>query len=160
MFVRIVLLAIAAAFLGGCGTNDSSKKASEQEIYGWLIRGALVLDGSGSEGFLADLRIRDGRITELGELQPEPSERVWLAEGLTLAPGFIDPHSHHADALAPAAAYPSVLAQGITTVIGGADGESDSATHRRFLRSFEAAPAAFNLAYFGGHNTYRTAVNG
>ncbi len=157
MSLRICLQVCAVALLAGCTDQDTASDREEFRSSAWLIRDALVIDGTGSDGYVADVRLRDGLIVELGELQPQANEQQWQANGLALAPGFIDPHSHHADDLSPDAAYPSVLAQGITTVIGGADGDSGRPLIDVFA-AFEAAPAAFNLAYFGGHNTYRTAV--
>lgn len=60
-----------------------------------LVRGAVVYDGTGSPGRVADVRVTGERITEVGTgLEPRPGEPVLEARGLALAPGFIDMHSH------------------------------------------------------------------
>ena len=52
-----------------------------------LIRGGSVVDGTGAPAWRADLRVRDGRIAELGaDLPPRPDERVFAADGCIVAP--------------------------------------------------------------------------
>ncbi|MCY7418250.1 MAG: hypothetical protein LH650_07105 [Chloroflexi bacterium] len=72
-----------------------------------LIRGGLVLDGSGSPGRVADVCIAGGRIVSVGRADPASrAGRVIDGDGLVVAPGFIDMHSH-ADYTLPA--YPDAL---------------------------------------------------
>ena len=89
-----------------------------------LILGAEVIDGSGSEPFAADVAIEDGRITAVGNLGAWSAARTIRANGLYVAPGFVDMHTHserglYIPELAPSLPY---LTQGVTTVVGGADG--------------------------------------
>lgn len=126
----------------------------------WLIKGALVYDGSGRPGQQLDVRVVNGKIAKIApDLQPRGDERIRHADGLVLAPGFIDPHSHHASSLARTPAPASVLAQGITTVVAGVDGKADAPVGTLFSQ-LRARPAAVNVAAFGAHNFYRGTVMG
>jgi N-acyl-D-amino-acid deacylase len=124
-----------------------------------LITNIQLLDGTGALARAASLRIAGDTIAALGELTRERSDSVLDGAGLTLAPGFIDTHSHadrglgtHPDALA-------AVSQGITTVVGGQDGGSPYPL-AAFLDSLERHPAAVNLAMYAGHATLRELVLG
>ncbi|MBN1662118.1 MAG: amidohydrolase family protein [Deltaproteobacteria bacterium] len=89
-----------------------------------LIRNGKIIDGSGNPAFEGSLLLRDNRIEaviERGEVLPE-ADRIIEAEGLAVAPGFIDMHSH-ADWVLPldrnAEILKCLVEQGITTVVGG-----------------------------------------
>jgi len=58
-----------------------------------LVRGGTVVDGSGRPRFSADVGIRDGRIVEVGRISTA-ADRTLSADGLIVAPGFIDGHTH------------------------------------------------------------------
>jgi hypothetical protein len=59
-----------------------------------VIRGGLVVDGTGAAGRQADVAIADGRISAVGEVR-ERGAREIDAGGLVVAPGFIDVHTHY-----------------------------------------------------------------
>ena len=60
----------------------------------WLIRGALVIDGSNREPFRGDIAVENGTITEVSPSIKGGGKAVIEADGLVAAPGFIDIHSH------------------------------------------------------------------
>ena len=83
-----------------------------------VVRGGRVVDGSGLPGFTADVEMRDGRITAVGRVSTAGAE-VFDADGLVVAPGFIDVHTHYdAQLHFEPTASPSSW-HGVTTVIVG-----------------------------------------
>jgi len=62
---------------------------------GMLIKNGTVVDGTGAPAFRADVRIRDGVITEVGESLEAAGERVFDADGCYVTPGFIESHTHY-----------------------------------------------------------------
>jgi len=84
-----------------------------------IIRGALVLDGTGADAFPADVALIGGRIAAVGALGDARADTVVDAAGRYLSPGFIDVH-RHADAAALEPGFGEAeLAQGLTTVVNG-----------------------------------------
>ena len=59
-----------------------------------LIRNASVVDGTGVAAYEADVRIIGDKIAELGRLENDNADHIIDAANQTLAPGFIDMHSH------------------------------------------------------------------
>jgi len=130
-FIPALLLALATG-LPGLTTDVGA-----QERYDVLIRNGRVLDGEGNPWFRADVALRDDRIAAVGDLAGADADRVIDAEGLYVAPGFIDSHSHAGGGLASedrSHAEP-LLAQGVTTVLINPDGGGsvDLAEQRREL---------------------------
>ncbi len=58
-----------------------------------IIRGGTVVDGSGSQRFMADVGIKDGMIAEVGRITATAARTI-DADGLIVSPGFIDGHTH------------------------------------------------------------------
>ena len=143
-----------------------------------LIRGALVLDGSGGAPFEADVAVADGVISFVGlDAALHPNEVVDGA-GLVLAPGFIDVHTHDDTNVIRAPAMWPKLSQGVTTVIVGNCGicaaparltgdppdpmnllgKADAFTYPDFasyVDALERARPAVNVAALIGHTTLR-----
>ena len=107
----ILTLLIISLFLVSCAPHPPPD--------GFVIVGASVLDGQGGPARPVNVRVVGDTVTSVGEESP-PGIEIMDAAGLTLAPGFIDTHTHgdsnlseHRDALA-------AVSQGITTIVGDA----------------------------------------
>jgi N-acyl-D-amino-acid deacylase len=144
-----------------------------------VVRGALVFDGGGSSGFVADVGIVADRIAAVGDLGGVSATRDIEARGLALAPGFIDVHTHDDNALLTTPDMAPKVSQGVTTVVAGNCGISlaplvhddppppldvlgrNAYRFRRFadyVEALEAAPPAVNAALLVGHSTLRVAA--
>src|SRR5215472_10937774 len=62
--------------------------------YDLLVKHGRIVDGSGMPAFMGDVAVRNGKIVEVGKLSG-PATRTINAEGLVVAPGFIDNHCHY-----------------------------------------------------------------
>jgi len=103
-----------------------------------VIRGGLIVDGTGSPGRAGDLAIDDGTITAVGG-KAGPARREVDADGLLVTPGFIDIHTHY-DGQATWDPYitPSSW-HGVTTVVFGNCGVGFAPVRK------DAAPYLINL---------------
>ena len=153
-----------------------------------LIAGGLVFDGTGSPARRADVAIAGGIIAEVSDRPLRAAARRTVeADGLTVAPGFIDMHSH-ADFTLPN--YPDALnsiSQGVTTEVLGNCGYSPAPlamdpelragqvlaalalgpdldwswrSFADYVARLDAARPAVNCVLLVGHGTLRLAVVG
>ncbi len=83
-----------------------------------IVRGGLVVDGSGTPGFRGDVGIKDGRIAAVGKVEGE-ARTIVEAGGRVVAPGFIDPHTHFDVQLLWDGAARPALEHGVTCIVPG-----------------------------------------
>ncbi len=146
----------------------------------FLLAGGTVIDGTGADRFVADVRIDGDRITAIArDLVAEDAE-VINATGLIVAPGFIDVHTHDDQiVLADPRMLPKIT-QGVTTVIVGNCGISLAPlvhpdvppplnllggndkylypTMAAYVAAVQQAQPAVNVAALVGHSTLRVAT--
>ena len=127
--------------------------------YDLIIRGGKVVDGSGNPWYHADIAIKNDRIAEIGQLSNHEAKRVIDAQGLVVAPGFIDPHTHALRGIFEVPNAESALLQGVTTLTEGNDGSSPYPIDRHYadIDNLRISP---NWAVFVGQGTIRQRVIG
>lgn len=148
-----------------------------------LIRNGAILDGSGRDAFAADLAIKDGRIVAVAAGHGAGARRTIDAQGLVVAPGFIDIKTHSDFTLPYAPRAESKVCQGVTTEVLGHCGfsvapavpgrasllqeylaafapwiEVREATFAEYMERFPAT--AVNTIMQVGHNTLRLMTTG
>jgi N-acyl-D-amino-acid deacylase len=125
-----------------------------------LIVGAQLVDGTGGAVRRASIRITGDRIVEVAaHINPGPDDQVLDANGLTVAPGFIDMHSHADRGIDEHPDAASQILQGITTAVVGQDGGS-ALPVSDFFRSIDTIHPAINYVTAVGHGTVRGIVLG
>ncbi|MDP3059068.1 MAG: D-aminoacylase [bacterium] len=150
-----------------------------------IIRGARIVDGTGSPWYRSDVAVKDGKIAKIAYHITEETREVIEAEDMILAPGFIDIHSHSDFSLPVTDLAESRLLQGVTTEIGGNCGLSaapvypprlemlqkyvgfltqdlkwDWVSFGEYLSAVRRAKLAVNFGCLVGHGTLRVAAMG
>jgi N-acyl-D-amino-acid deacylase len=152
--------------------------------YDLVITGAELIDGTGAAGRRADLAVAGDRIAEIGRIDSARARRRIRADGLALAPGFVDIHSHSDYHLLLQPTADSAVRQGVTLEIGGNCGYAAApiwgpwlaeraAVYRdaygldhdwrgvaEYFQRLEAIGISENFGLLIGHNTLRGSVMG
>lgn len=147
-----------------------------------ILRRGLVIDGSGTPGAIGDLGVTGGRIAAIDDLPAATATSEIDAEGLVVAPGFIDIHTHSDLAHFRDPRAESQIRQGVTTEAIGQCGISLAPcapehraalfrssgsreygqwlTYGELLAAMDEADIATNVVGMVGHGALRTAVMG
>jgi N-acyl-D-aspartate/D-glutamate deacylase len=103
------------------GFNLLSCRKEPEPRFDLIIRNGRVVDGSGALWFPGDVAVKGDEIVRVGKLDEDEltAKRIIDARGLTVAPGFIDIHSHSDYTLLVDGTAQSKVRQGVTTEVLG-----------------------------------------
>jgi len=126
-----------------------------------VLQKATLYDGSGQPGKVGDIAIKGDRIVAMGKFTVKGKPRVLDCEGLIIAPGFIDLHTHSDSAMQEAKtnANYNYQAQGVTTIVTGncGFGPYDVA---KYFDKMEKIGVGTNVIHQVPHNAVREKVMG
>src|SRR6185436_1726776 len=122
--IRLVLAFLACVFQISAAEFDT------------IIRHGRVVDGTGNPAFLADVGIKNGRVTAIGKIAGNADHELDAA-GRIVAPGFIDVHTHAED-IDELPLAENFVRMGVTTLVLGNCGSS-SLDVAAFFKRLEAA---------------------
>ena len=142
--VRMIRIAVTSTVLSLVVVAGCAPEPPASGPAGLVIVNARVIDGSGGPSRDMSVRVVGERIAAIGDFEPSASDTVLDAGGLTLAPGFVDAHSHHDSGLLDMPDAMAVVSQGITTIVAGQDGGQQYPL-AHFFADLEASPASISL---------------
>jgi len=158
-------VALISALVSGCSMRfiiivpiALLTAAQTEPPFDLVLVNGTVIDGSGARPRRADVAVRNGVIAKIGTLAGSGTRETLDASGLTVAPGFIDVHTH-ADDLAEHPAADNFVRMGVTTVIAGNCGGSAVDIAAAFA-AIRDRGASINFATLIGHNSVRRQVMG
>lgn len=132
--------------------------------YDVLIRNGRVVDGTGNPSYLADIAISGQRIAAIGKLPGRTAKRTVDAQGLIVAPGFIDIHNHSDRTIEIDGNAQSMIRQGVTSMIFGEGGSmAPSKEYPRFSdywKKLLQLGIATNVGSYVGSSEVFTFVHG
>ena len=155
---RLICMAVTLLPVAGAACTGAPSRQLPATS-GTVIVNARVLDGTGVAARAVSVRLVGDRIVEIGALGVPSGDRVVDAAGLTLAPGFVDTHSHHDRGLLEHRDALALVSQGVTTIVVGQDGGSRTPLSE-FFGQLERTPPGVNVASYVGHGTVRSRVMG
>lgn len=124
------------------------------ENYDILIKNGIVIDGTGSIGFSADVLVKNDKIVSVGnvDISNKNVNLIIDAKGKIVSPGFIDSHAHGNPIKTPE--FKNFFGMGVTTIFLGQDGVS-AANISKWMQKVEEAKPAINIGTLVGHGTIR-----
>ena len=129
---------------------------AQRQSFDIILRHGTILDGSGLKRYQGDVGIANGHIARIGDLSAATAPVELNVQGLFVAPGFINIHSHAVPSVLPAAG--NMLTQGVTTEILNPDGSGSTDIAEQLSRD-SAAGLAVNIgAYIGFNSVWATVI--
>jgi len=113
---RFALSSVAAASLIACSAAPERKDSTHADL---IIRNGVIYDGSGGAPIRGDVAIRGDRVVQVGDLAQWKAGKVVDAQGLAVAPGFINMLSWATESLIQDGRALSDLKQGVTLEVMG-----------------------------------------
>jgi N-acyl-D-aspartate/D-glutamate deacylase len=153
---------IAFVLCLGCLLATQPAAAADQPVDAdVLLTGGTIYDGTGGDGFVGDVAIKDDKIVAVGTFRRGAIEQTIDCRGLLVAPGYIDLHNHSDRRMASAATRANVnfLTQGCTTIVTGNCGGGPIEVGK-FIDSVNEAGAGTNVVHLLPHGALRSAVLG
>lgn len=157
----VLLLALAAACAQGDDAPEPAPVRSAPAAVDALFTGGTIYDGTGADGFVGDVAVRDGAIVYVGDATADGIEAAdtFDVTGMWVASGFIDMHTHaELDEDWGRDGRP-FLHQGITTVVGNVDGGGDVDIGAQLARWRENG-IGLNALVYVPHGAIRRTVMG
>src|SRR5512139_371995 len=151
------LMALSSAVLLACLALALTTQAPRP--YDLLLRGARIVDGTGSPWYRGDLAIRGDTIAAIAPSIHAAAARVIDVAGLVVAPGFIDIHTHARRGIFEVPTADNYTRQGVTTIFEGPDGGSPVPL-KPFMQKLEATKLSPNFGMFVGQGAIREKVIG
>jgi N-acyl-D-amino-acid deacylase len=183
----LTLCLLMAACTGSARSQNALATAApdspgKNEPYDIVIVNGHIIDGSGSPWYSGQVGIRSGRVAAIGKLDDAPRRQTIDANGMVVAPGFIDMLGQSELSILVDPRLPSKIYQGITTEITG-EGDSvaplnpamiaadragyehlkitpDWTTLRQYFARLERQGMGINLASYVGATSVRRRVLG
>jgi N-acyl-D-amino-acid deacylase len=114
-------------------------------LFDILIQHGTVVDGSGAPSFRADIGVRNGLIESVGDLSKDDASSRIDAQGLVIAPGFIDVHTHSDVTLLVNPKAESAVRQGVTTQVFPNCGQGTAPAVGEALKNVEEQLRPYDL---------------
>lgn len=130
---------------------SAGRISADEPVYDLLIRNGQVVDGTGNPWFHGDVAVKGDRIVAVGRLITAKANREINAQGLVVAPGFIDIHSHSDDLLLEDGHAQSKIRQGVTTEVLGEGRSAGPAKGQSPARSVTARGQNLKWTTLGGY---------